>query len=79
MPLLPRVFLICGLALASATVHAGKPGAHDLRVMTFNVRYGEADDGINAWPKRRDLMVEVIRREHPDILGTQELLSPQGD
>lgn len=80
MHLLPRLFLISGLALATGTASAAHPpGTHDLRVMTFNVRYGEADDGINAWPKRRDLMVEVIRREHPDILGTQELLSPQGD
>lgn len=79
MPLLPRAFLICGLALASAASATPQPGTHDLRVMTFNVRYGTADDGINAWPHRRDLMVRVIREEHPDILGTQELLSPQGD
>jgi endonuclease/exonuclease/phosphatase family metal-dependent hydrolase len=80
MLLLPRAFLICGLALASTIAGATPPpGAHDLRVMTFNVRYGTADDGINAWPHRRDLMVRVIREEHPDILGTQELLSSQGD
>ena len=77
MRLLPRLFLIAGLALVSGMASAA--GDHDLRVMTFNVRYGEADDGINAWPHRRDLMVQVIRKEHPDILGTQELLSPQGD
>ncbi|TAL71894.1 MAG: endonuclease/exonuclease/phosphatase family protein [Rhodanobacter sp.] len=74
---LPRLFLI--LVLALACVVASATGTHDLRVMTFNVRYGKADDGINAWPHRRDLMVQVIRKEHPDILGTQELLSPQGD
>ena len=80
MRLLSRVFLISGLALASSMASAtALPGTHDLRVMTFNVRYGTADDGINAWPKRRDLMVRVIRKEHPDIMGTQELLSPQGD
>lgn len=80
MRLLPRLFLMSVLALASALASATQPsGTHDLRVMTFNVRYGEADDGINAWPHRRDLMVQVIRKEHPDILGTQELLSPQGD
>ena len=66
--------LVCCLADATPSAHA-----HDLRVMTFNVRYGEADDGINAWPHRRDLMVQVIEKEHPDILGTQELLSPQGE
>ena len=80
MRLLPRVLLAPALALASSMASAAAlPGAHDLRVMTFNVRYGEADDGINAWPHRRDLMVRVIRQEHPDIMGTQELLSPQGE
>jgi endonuclease/exonuclease/phosphatase family metal-dependent hydrolase len=69
-----------GLALAAGMAGATPPpAAHDLRVMTFNVRYGEAPDGVNAWPNRRDLMVKVIREEHPDILGTQELLTPQGD
>src|SRR5690348_9166046 len=74
--------LISGLALANGMGNAASlPGAstHDLRVMTFNVRYSEADDGINAWLRRRDLMVQVIRKEHPDILGTQELLLPQAD
>ena len=80
MRLLSHIFLVCGLALASGMANAAASRApHDLRVMTFNVRYGTADDGINAWPKRRDLMVRVIRKEHPDIMGTQELLSPQGD
>lgn len=84
MRLLPRLFLISGLisglALITGMASAAVPSdAHDLRVMTFNVRYGSADDGINAWPKRRDLMVRIIQKEHPDILGTQELLSPQGD
>lgn len=77
---LSSVLLVSALALVSGFAGAAPPpGAHDLRVMTFNVRYGEANDGINAWPRRRDLMVQVIRKEHPDILGTQELLSPQGD
>lgn len=80
MRLLSNIFLACGLALTSGMANAAAPrGPHDLRVMTFNVRYGTADDGINAWTKRRDLMVRVIRQEHPDIMGTQELLSPQGD
>jgi len=80
MRLLPKIFLISSLAFASSMASAASSsGAHDLRVMTFNVRYGAADDGINAWPHRRDLMVRVIQKEHPDILGTQELLSPQAE
>jgi endonuclease/exonuclease/phosphatase family metal-dependent hydrolase len=86
MHVLPRFLLISGLAVfglasvaGATTVASPRASAHELRVMTFNVRYSEADDGINAWPHRRDLMVRVIRREHPDILGTQELLLPQAD
>jgi endonuclease/exonuclease/phosphatase family metal-dependent hydrolase len=72
--------LACVLAItcgsAAATAPSGRP---DLRVMTFNVRYAEGDDGINAWPRRRDLMVRTILAEHPDVVGTQELLAPQAD
>lgn len=64
--------IACGTATATAA-----SGNHDLRVMSFNVRYSEGNDGINAWPKRRELMVKTILAEHPDIMGTQELLAPQ--
>ena len=64
--------LALGLAAQSAT--AGAP----LRVMTFNVRV-PADIGINAWTNRRDLMVQVIKTQHPDVLGTQELTEEQGE
>lgn len=50
-----------------------------LRVMTFNIRYGTADDGDNAWPKRRELLFDVIRANDPDIIGLQEALRFQLD
>ena len=72
--------LLIGLVLAAVlsagtapTVRASEP----LRVMTFNVRYAEGKDGINAWPNRRDLAVKTILDRHPALLGTQELLLPQ--
>ncbi|MGY3039160.1 endonuclease/exonuclease/phosphatase family metal-dependent hydrolase [Rhodanobacter sp. TND4EL1] len=48
-----------------------------LRIMTFNVRV-PVDTGLNAWVNRRDLMVQVIKAQHPDVLGTQELTEEQG-
>ena len=48
-----------------------------LRVMTFNVRYGTADDGPNAWEHRKDLLIDTIKEAAPDILGTQECLDFQ--
>lgn len=50
---------------------------HTLRVMTFNVRYAAANDGVNVWANRRDLVAKVIIDRHPAVIGTQELLLSQ--
>jgi endonuclease/exonuclease/phosphatase family metal-dependent hydrolase len=50
-----------------------------MTVMSFNLRYGTADDGEDAWTYRRDLVVDVIREQAPDVLGTQEALRFQLD
>jgi len=54
-------------------------GAADLDVMSFNIRYGLADDGEDSWPMRRDQVVETIIAAGPDLLGTQECLDFQRD
>ena len=46
-----------------------------LRVMTFNVRQMDGDDGRQGWEHRRDLLVETIRMYRPALLGTQEMFS----
>ena len=51
----------------------------ELRAMTFNLRYGTAQDGANAWPARRHLVMTTIERNDPDILGVQEALRFQLD
>lgn len=67
--------LMCVLMLA---FDASARATHaPLRVMTFNVRV-PVDTGANAWEQRRDLMVQVIKSQHPDLLGTQELTEEQG-
>lgn len=45
--------------------------------MTFNVRYGTANDGEDAWPKRRDEVAALIAANAPAILGVQEALAFQ--
>ncbi|UCD76388.1 MAG: endonuclease/exonuclease/phosphatase family protein [Phycisphaerales bacterium] len=47
--------------------------------MSFNLRYGTANDGENRWDNRRELLVETIRAFEPDLLGTQECLDFQAD
>jgi endonuclease/exonuclease/phosphatase family metal-dependent hydrolase len=50
-----------------------------LAVMTFNIRYGTADDGPNRWGERRELVFEVFRTHCPDVVGIQEGLRFQLD
>jgi endonuclease/exonuclease/phosphatase family metal-dependent hydrolase len=54
-------------------------GVSALDVMSFNIRYGTAKDGENAWPNRRELVYDVIRKHDPDVLGLQEALRFQLD
>jgi endonuclease/exonuclease/phosphatase family metal-dependent hydrolase len=57
---------------------AGTPS--EVRVMTFNVRYGTAKDGPGlSWQDRRPRVVATIRAYAPHVLGTQEVLAFQRD
>ncbi len=48
-----------------------------MRVMTFNIRYDEPRDGVNAWPNRKQKVADVIRFHKADIVGVQEALLTQ--
>jgi endonuclease/exonuclease/phosphatase family metal-dependent hydrolase len=50
-----------------------------VRVMSFNVRYGTAQDGQNHWDNRKQHLAETIGNFAPDLLGTQETLAFQRD
>lgn len=43
-----------------------------MRIMTFNLRFENDQDGSNAWNYRRHWVVKLIEQYSPDILGTQE-------
>ena len=62
--------------LGSALIAADGP---ELRVMSFNIRYGTAPDGENHWDRRKDFLVETVLAFCPDLLGTQETLAFQRD
>ncbi len=44
----------------------------ELTVLTFNLRGAYIPDGLNAWPNRADQVVDLLRREDPDLVGFQE-------
>ena len=48
-----------------------------VRVMTYNIRYDNPNDGPNAWPKRKAYLASQVRFYGPDIWGIQEGLDHQ--
>lgn len=51
--------------------------AESLNVMTWNIRYNNPNDGINAWPNRKDWVAEIVVENKVDIAGFQEVLVEQ--
>ena len=52
-------------------------GADVVRIMTWNIRYNNPDDGVHAWPNRRDTLLAYVISQKPDILCIQEGLNDQ--
>ena len=50
-----------------------------LHVMSWNIRYNNRRDGVNAWPRRKDWVAALIRDRRVDIAGLQEVLRGQLD
>lgn len=51
--------------------------AEPLKVMSFNIRYGTANDGENRWENRREALFALLRAEDADVIGLQEALYSQ--
>ena len=48
--------------------------AEPVQVMSYNLRYGLANDGVNHWKFRRNKVISIIRQAEPDVFGVQEAL-----
>lgn len=62
-----------------ASCASGMQERPPIAVMTFNIRYGTANDGENSWPNRSGLVIDVLREHAPGIVGVQEALRFQLD
>lgn len=78
---------LASLAILAVACAGGQPGdagvgeaaVPDLRVLTYNIRYGTADDGPDSWEHRRELALRVLAEVRPDVVGVQEALRFQLD
>ena len=76
---LGRRTLVLALALINYSVLLASQALprEPLTVMSFNIRYGTAKDGENAWPARRTMLLDVVREQDADLIGLQEALDDQ--
>jgi endonuclease/exonuclease/phosphatase family metal-dependent hydrolase len=63
--------------LAIAMAFTLQLAAQDLHVMTFNIRYNNPGDSLDAWPYRKDKVASQILYHEAHLLGVQEALHGQ--
>ena len=52
-------------------------GTEGLKVMSYNIRLGSANDGTNSWSLRYVTTGEMLDDQAPDVFGVQEALDYQ--
>lgn len=65
------------ISLFILTCCSKKSDENAIRVMTFNIRYDNPRDSVNAWPNRASLVCTFLKSESPDLIGMQEVLYHQ--
>ena len=56
------------------------PGkSQGIKILTYNIRYNNPQDGPNHWPLRMNKVFHLLNKHQPDIMGLQEVLSDQLD
>ncbi|WP_114781736.1 endonuclease/exonuclease/phosphatase family protein [Botryobacter ruber] len=68
-----KLLCIAAFLLCATTA----PQAQTLKVATYNIKYDEVRDTVNAWKTRLPLLTGLIRYNDFDIFGTQEGLHHQ--
>ena len=51
----------------------------ELKVISYNIRMGSANDGTNSWVYRCGGTIEMLEDQKPDVFGVQEALGDQID
>lgn len=71
---------LCSFVLLTFVIvmwHTPEISAQERSVMTYNIRYGSANDGADSWDYRKESLAREIAFYEPDFFGVQEALSFQ--
>ncbi|MBU1096587.1 MAG: endonuclease/exonuclease/phosphatase family protein [Bacteroidetes bacterium] len=77
--ILVRNLFILLLISSNIFLYAQSVDENNIKVMTFNLRYDNQNDGLNQWSNRKKNVISMIKFYDADILGTQEVLNSQKD
>lgn len=69
-----RLLFIVLLAFFSFSASCQKRETDIIKVITFNIRYDNPRDSLNAWPNRKEIVIGFLKEEKPDLFGLQEAL-----
>lgn len=67
-----RIAILCILFIRSTECSFGQN--EKLKVISFNIRYNNPNDGENSWPNRSERVKNFLWNETADIIGFQEVL-----
>jgi endonuclease/exonuclease/phosphatase family metal-dependent hydrolase len=67
-----RIAILCILFITSTECSFGQTSS--LKVLSFNIRYNNPNDGENSWPNRSERVKNFLWSESADIIGFQEVL-----
>lgn len=70
--------LIMVFSLAISSLGKGKKNTA-FNLITYNIRMNTPDDGVNAWPLRKDKVAGLLNFHQADIFNVQEALPEQMD
>jgi endonuclease/exonuclease/phosphatase family metal-dependent hydrolase len=51
--------------------------AQQMNIVSFNIRYNNPGDGVNAWPNRIEMVTGLLKFHDAEIFGLQEALYEQ--
>ena len=51
--------------------------SENVKVISYNIRYDNPDDGMDIWKNRRSTIVKFISSQSPDFIGLQEVTNTQ--
>jgi endonuclease/exonuclease/phosphatase family metal-dependent hydrolase len=75
----PSAIVILAAALSAPAGEGSNTRDLSVKLLSFNIRYGTANDGDNSWPHRRQFVCDVVRDQAADFCGLQESLRFQID